>query len=289
MVRGLEKLKATLGMIKIEHTIFALPFAFLGALMAARRLPNAQQAGWILLAMAGARSAAMAFNRLVDLPYDAINPRTAARALPRNLLSKAFVVGFVAASSGVFVLAAYMLNTLAFLLSPVALAIVFFYSFTKRFTWWTHLFLGISLACAPVGAWVAIRGDITSTPLLLGLAVALWVAGLDIIYACQDYDFDVRQPLHSIPKRFGIARALWTSALLHLGMVVLLGCLFWREGLGIISLAGLAVTAGLLAYEHALVRPSDLSRVNTAFFTVNGWISILLFVTTGIDILLGHV
>jgi len=282
----LTKLRITLEMIKIEHTIFALPFAFLGAFLAARGLPEATQAGWILVAMAGARSAAMGFNRVVDLPYDALNPRTARRALPQKLLSKKFVSIFVIASSIVFMAASYMLNRLTFLLSPVALAIVFFYSFTKRFTAWSHFFLGLALACAPVGAWVAVRGEITAIPLVLGLAVALWVAGLDIIYACQDFEFDHKQRLYSIPKRFGIAAALWISALLHLGMIVILALLFEHVRLGIISLLGFGAVAGLLAYEHALVRPSDLRRVNTAFFTVNGWISILLFVTTTIDILL---
>jgi 4-hydroxybenzoate polyprenyltransferase len=283
----LKKILTTLEMVKIEHTIFALPFAFLGAFLAARGVPRPAQIGWILLAMVGARSAAMAFNRLVDLPFDTRNPRTADRALPRSLLTRSFVVVFVIISSLVFVFAAYMLNTLAFMLSPAALAIVFFYSYTKRFTWLTHLFLGISLACAPVGAWIAVRGDIGPTPLILGLAVILWVAGFDIIYSCQDMEFDRREPLHSIPKRFGLVGALWISALLHLIMIIILGLLFWREGLSVISLAGLGLVAVLLAYEHSLVRPSDMSRVNAAFFMVNGWISVLLFVVTGLDLLFG--
>lgn len=273
-------------MIKIEHTVFALPFAFLGAFMAARGLPSAAQAGWILLAMVAARSSAMAFNRLVDLSFDAANPRTRSRALPQKMVTKGFVMAFMLASSAVFVTSAYMINPLAFRLSPIALGIVFFYSVTKRFTWWTHFFLGLSLACAPIGAWVAIRGDITAIPLTLGLAVALWVAGLDIIYACQDVVFDRRAALHSIPQRFGITSALRISALLHLLTVAVLGMLFWKAQLGSLSLAGLGLVAGLLIYEHSLIKPSDLSRVNTAFFTVNGWISILLFVTTSADILL---
>ncbi len=228
----------------------------------------------------------MAFNRLIDLPFDARNPRTAARALPAGLVSKTYVVLFTAASAALLVFAAYRLNPLAFRLSPLALAIVFFYSFTKRFTWLSHVFLGIALSCAPIGAWIAVRGSLSATPLLLGLAVVLWVAAFDIIYGCQDIEFDRREPLHSIPKRFGIAGALWISGFLHLVMVALLAFLFLREGLGAISLAGLAVVAALLAWEHSLVRPSDLRRVNTAFFTVNGWISVLLFVTTSIDILL---
>ncbi len=275
-------------MVKVEHTIFALPFAFMGAFLAARGVPRPAQIGWILLAMVGARSAAMAFNRLVDLPFDARNPRTAGRALPQKRLSLFFVVCFICVSSLVLILAAYMLNRLAFALSPVALLIVFFYSYTKRFTWATHMFLGLSLACAPVGAWIAVRGDLTATPLVLGLAVLLWVAGFDMIYSCQDVEVDRREPLHSIPKRFGVAVALWISATLHLIMIVILAALFLHIGLGAVSMAGLAVVACLLAYEHSLVRPSDLSRANSAFFTVNGWISILLFVTTGIDIVWGR-
>jgi 4-hydroxybenzoate polyprenyltransferase len=281
----LKRLKIMLEMIKIEHTLFALPFAFLGAFFAARGIPRAAQIGWILLAMISARSAAMAFNRLVDLPFDAINPRTATRALPTKLLSRGSVVLFIVVSAGVFIYAATMLNPLAFKLSPVALGIVLSYSYTKRFTWWTHMFLGLSLGCAPIGAWIAIRGNLSAVPLLLGSAVVLWVAGFDIIYSCQDFEFDTKQPLYSIPKRFGIGGALWISAGVHIVMVVLLAYLFWRENLGVISFSGLGIVALLLAYEHSLVKPSDLSRVNAAFFTVNGWVSVLLFLTTGLDII----
>jgi 4-hydroxybenzoate polyprenyltransferase len=282
----LRRVKTTLEMVKIEHTVFALPFAFLGAFLAARGFPRPGQIGWILLAMVGARSAAMAFNRLADLPFDARNPRTAGRALPRGEVTRGFVILFTVVSSSALVFAAAMLNPLAFRLSPLALAIIFFYSFTKRFTWLSHLFLGSALACAPVGAWIAVRGDMAAAPFICGLAVALWIAGTDIIYACQDVDFDRAVALHSIPKRFGVATALWISGLLHLVMVMLLVWLFRREGLGVISFAGLAAVTALLAYEHSLVKPSDLSRVNTAFFTVNGWISILLFLTTSIDLVL---
>ena len=281
----LKRLKILLEMIKIEHTLFALPFAFLGAFFAARGIPRGTQIGWILLAMIGARSAAMAFNRLVDAQYDAINPRTANRALPKRLLGRGAVALFILISSAVFVYAAAMLNSLALMLSPVALGIVLSYSYTKRFTWLTHIFLGLSLGCAPIGAWIAIRGNLTDVPLLLGGAVILWVAGFDIIYSCQDFEFDSKQRLYSIPKRFGIGGALLISAALHVVMVALLGYLFWRENLGVISFCGLGAVALLLAYEHSLVKPSDLSRVNAAFFTVNGWISILLFLTTGIDII----
>ncbi len=272
-------------MIKIEHTIFALPFAFMGAFFAADGIPSMEKIGWILLAMVSARSAAMAFNRLADLAMDSVNPRTAARALPRRLIGRGFVIGFVVAASLLFVFAAAMLNRLALKLSPVALAIILLYSYTKRFTWLTHFVLGLSLACAPVGAWIAVTGRLAPLPLYLGVVVVLWVAGFDIIYACQDIDFDRQAGLHSFPARFGVSAALRLSALLHLSMIVLLGLVLWKEQVGTLSLTGLALVAALLAYEHSLVKPTDLSRVNTAFFTVNGWISVLLFVTTGIDIL----
>jgi 4-hydroxybenzoate polyprenyltransferase len=281
----LKRLITTLEMIKIEHTLFALPFAFMGAFLAARGFPELSQIGWILLAMIGARSAGMAFNRLVDLPFDARNPRTAGRALPQKQLTRGYVVVFILASAAVLVFAAAMLNPLAFKLSPVALTIVLGYSYMKRFTWGTHFFLGLSLACAPVGAWVAIRGDLGTVPLLLGLAVLLWVAGFDIIYSCQDVEFDRTERLYSIPKHFGIAGALWISGMLHACMVILLGLVFWKAGLGLFSLAGLGLVTILLVYEHSLVRPGDLSRVNAAFFTINGWISVLLFVVAGVDIL----
>jgi 4-hydroxybenzoate polyprenyltransferase len=281
----LKRLLIALEMVKFEHTIFALPFAFLGALLAVRGIPRLAQIGWILLAMVGARSAAMAFNRLVDLPFDARNPRTANRALPRQQVTRGFVVAFIVVCSALLIFAASQLNRLALELSPVALGIVLLYSLTKRFTWWTHVFLGISLACAPIGAWIALRGTLALTPLILGLAVVLWVAGFDLIYSCQDVEFDRGERLYSIPKRFGVAVSLWISAALHLIMIGILGFLFWREGLGIVSFLGLAVVAALLTYEHSLVRPTDLSRANTAFFTINGWISVLLFVTTMVDLL----
>jgi 4-hydroxybenzoate polyprenyltransferase len=196
------------------------------------------------------------------------------------------VIVFIIVSSAVLVFAASRLNRLSLELSPLALAIIFLYSYTKRFTWLTHIFLGLSLACAPIGAWIALRGGITLSPLILGFAVVLWVAGFDVIYSCQDVEFDRRESLYSIPKRFGVGTALWISAALHLVMLGILGFLFWREGLGSIGFGGLAVVGLLLAYEHSLVRPTDLSRANTAFFTINGWISILLLATTLIDLLL---
>jgi 4-hydroxybenzoate polyprenyltransferase len=276
-------------MIKIEHTLFALPFALLGALFASRFLPNRiptlTQIFWIFVAMVGARSAAMAFNRLVDLPFDSKNPRTSGRALPQKQLTATYVALFIVAAGGTFIFAAAMLNPLALRLSPIALAVILLYSYMKRFTWATHFILGLSLALAPIGAWVAILGTLHPVPLLLGLAVLLWVAGFDIIYSCQDVEFDRSERLHSIPERFGIRPALWVSGILHLFMVALLALVFIQAGLGRLSLAGLGLVSMLLAYEHSLVRPSDLSRVNAAFFTINGWISVLLFVITGIDIL----
>jgi 4-hydroxybenzoate polyprenyltransferase len=196
-----------------------------------------------------------------------------------------YVVAFTVVSSLLLVSAAAMLNPMALKLSPLALGIVFFYSYTKRFTWWTHVFLGIALSCAPIGAWIAVRGSLEWTPVLLGISVVLWVAGFDILYACQDVDFDRNEPLYSIPKRFGIAAALWISGALHLAMVGLLAYLFWSEALGALTFAGLGIVAVLMGYEHSLVRPSDLSRLNAAFFTLNGWISVLLFVTAGLDII----
>jgi 4-hydroxybenzoate polyprenyltransferase len=281
----LKRLRIVLEMVKIEHTIFALPFAFMGAFLAARGFPRPEQIGWILLAMVGARSAAMAFNRLVDSPFDAKNPRTANRALPKKQLTREFVIVFIIVSSVLFIFAASRLNRLSLELSPLALGIIFLYSYTKRFTWLTHVFLGISLACAPIGAWIAIRGSLGLAPIILGMGVLLWTAGFDIIYSCQDVKFDKNEALYSIPKRFGVPAALVFSATLHFVMLIILGFLFWREGLGTISFLGLAVVGFLLAYEHSLVRPTDLSRANTAFFTINGWISVLLFATTTIDML----
>ena len=274
----------TLEMIKIEHSVFALPFAMIGALLAARGWPMGPQILWIVVAMIGARSAAMSFNRLIDRNLDARNPRTAQRALPAGLLSARFVVGFALLASAALVFAAYQLNPLAFRLSPVALAVLFVYSYTKRFTVFSHLILGFCLGMAPAAAWIAIRGTLSPSILLLTAAVTLWTAGFDILYACQDIDFDRRTGLHSVPQRWGIARALQVSAAMHGLMVVLLIGLARAEQLGWISLLGVAVTAVLLIYEHRLVKPFDLSRLNAAFFSINGWIGILLMLFWGVDI-----
>lgn len=283
----LKSLKITLEMIKIEHTLFALPFAFLGAVLAARGLPSAWQILWIVVAMVGARSAAMAFNRLADQKIDAANPRTAMRAIPAGLLSTNFVGLFTVAASALFFIAAFGLNRLTLLLSPIALASVLLYSYTKRFTSLSHLVLGWCLSIAPTGAWIAVRGAIDSpVPLLLSLAVMLWTAGFDIIYACQDYEFDVKSGLNSIPQKFGIANALWVARALHLGMFASLLAVYSLTGLHWIGLIGIFVTAALLIYQHSIVKANDLSRLNAAFFTTNAVVSIVLFLTIAADIFL---
>ncbi len=283
----LSNLKTTLEMIKIEHTLFALPFAFLGAVLAANGLPTGRQIFWIIVAMVGARSAAMAFNRLVDRRFDAANPRTATRAIPAGLLSVQFVAIFTVVSAAVFFLAAAMLNRLTLLLSPIALFSVLIYSYTKRFTSLSHLALGWALSIAPTGAWIAVRGAIDSpVPLLLSLAVMLWTAGFDIIYACQDREFDAETGLNSIPAKFGIARALWMSRGLHAAMFAALTSVFFLTGLHWIGLVGIIATAGLLIHQHRLVRADDLSRLNMAFFNTNAYVSVILFVTIAADVFL---
>jgi 4-hydroxybenzoate polyprenyltransferase len=269
-------------MIKIEHTLFALPFAFLGAILAANGLPSARQIVWIAAAMVGARSTAMAFNRLADREYDARNPRTAGRAIPAGLLSVTFVWAFTLTSAALFLVAAAMLNRLTLLLAPVALASVLLYSFSKRWTMWSHLVLGWCLAIAPTGAWIAVRGALDSpVPLLLSLVVLFWTAGFDVMYACQDYEFDVSAGLHSIPKRFGIAGALWIARAFHVAAFLALLALYWATQLGLVALAGVVATAVLLVYQHRLVRGGDLSKLNAAFFTTNAFVSVILFVTFG--------
>ncbi len=275
----------TLEMIRFEHSVFALPFALTGALLAVRGWPSWRQVFWLIVAMVGARSAAMAFNRIADRKLDALNPRTKTRALPAGQLTLRFAAGFTIVSSALLVLAAYELNSPAFKLSPVALTILLLYSYTKRFTTLSHFVLGVCLGMSPVAAWIALRGDVSWSVLVLGAAVALWVAGFDIIYACQDVEFDRARGLHSVAQRFGIGPALLFSTLLHAVMLALLILVARMEHLGWIALAGLAAVAALLAYEHTLVKPNDLSRLNAAFFTVNGFISLLFFATWAADIL----
>jgi len=282
----LHNLRVTLEMIKWEHSIFALPFALCGAMLAAGGLPTAHQLAWIIVAMVAARSAAMAFNRLADAAIDAANPRTRTRALPAGQLTPAFVATFVVFSSAIFVLAASQLNRLALWLSPVALAVLLLYSYTKRFTRWSHLMLGFALGIAPAAAWIAVRGSLDGRILLLTAAVTFWVAGFDVLYACQDFDFDRKTGLHSIPRHLGIVRALWVARSFHVLMLGLLVALLWSFGLGKVAIAGVVVVAALLAYEHSLVSPDDLSKLNAAFFTMNGVISVLFLAFVAGDLLL---
>jgi 4-hydroxybenzoate polyprenyltransferase len=282
----LHNLRLTLEMIKWEHSIFALPFALCGAMLAAGGIPTAHQLGWIIVAMVAARSAAMAFNRLADAAIDAANPRTRTRALAVGHLTPAFVATFVVVSSAIFVLAASQLNRLSLWLSPVALAVLLLYSYTKRFTRWSHLVLGFALGIAPAAAWIAVRGSLDTRILLLTAAVTFWVAGFDVLYACQDFDFDRQTGLHSIPRHLGIVRALWIARSFHVLMLGLLVALLWFFGLGKVAGAGVAVVGVLLAYEHSLVSPDDLSKLNAAFFTMNGVISVLFLAFVAGDLLL---
>ncbi len=274
-------------MIKWEHSIFALPFALCGVMLASAggELPW-RKIGWVVVAMVAARSAAMAFNRLADAEIDAANPRTRTRALPAGTLSRGFVGGFVLASCAVFALAAARLNPLAFALSPVALVVLLAYSYTKRFTRWSHLVLGFALGMAPAAAWIAVRGSLDPRILLLTAAVTFWVAGFDVLYACQDYDFDRATGLHSIPRAFGIRAALVTARAFHVIMLVLLALLVNWFHLGPVAMAGVAVVGLLLAWEHSLVRANDLSRLNAAFFTMNGVISVVFFLFVAADLVL---
>ena len=277
-----SNIRTTLEMIKIEHTLFALPFALLGAVLAARGLPSFSQILWIAVAMVGARSTAMAFNRIADKDYDARNPRTKMRAIPAGKLSVVFVLIFTIAGAVTFLFAAAMLNRLTLILSPIALASIMLYSYTKRWTTLSHIVLGWCLAIAPTGAWIAVRGTIDSpAPLLLSLVVMLWTAGFDVLYACQDYVFDRREGLYSIPVRFGIARALWISRGLHAGAFAALVLLYFVANLGLLAIVGVIATGTLLIYQHTLVRANDLSKLNAAFFTTNAFVSIVLLVTFG--------
>lgn len=282
----LRPLRTTLEMIKIEHTLFALPFALTAMVLAAHGWPEARTVFWIVVAMVGARSAAMGFNRLVDRRIDAENPRTASRALPAGLLAPRFVALFVLASLAMLLLAAWRLNPLCLGLAVVAIPVLLGYSYTKRFTWAAHLVLGLALAGAPLGAWIAVTGGLAATPFALAGAVLTWVAGFDVLYALQDEAFDRRRGLHSIPARFGTVPALWISALLHLGTLGLLAALptLYRPGLGVVYWIGWTGCLALLVYQHAIVRPGDLSRLDAAFFTANGVLAVWLFATTATDL-----
>lgn len=277
-----SKLKTTLEMIKFEHTLFALPFAFLGAIMAANGIPTWKQILWITIAMVGARSAAMTFNRIVDRDIDAANPRTANRELPSGKLSVGFAWAFLFASIGVFLLASYSLNWLSFALSPVALVSLLGYSYAKRYTAFAHMLLGWALAISPTAAWIAVRGAIDSElPLLLSLFVLMWTSGFDVLYACQDYEYDKKAGLRSIPARFGITQSLWIARLFHAQAFFVLLILMLFSGLGWPAYAGVAVVGLLLVYQHTLVKPNDLSKMNAAFFTTNAFVSVILLVSFG--------
>ncbi|HUZ04951.1 MAG TPA: UbiA-like polyprenyltransferase [Acidobacteriaceae bacterium] len=284
-MKFLNNTRTTLEMIKWEHSIFALPFALTGAMLAAHGLPSLHALGWIVVCMVSARSAAMAFNRLVDAKIDAANARTAMRAIPAGQLSKGYTVGFILVSCVVFLFAASQLNRWTLLLAPLALGILFFYSYTKRFTRWSHIFLGISLGIAPAAAWIAIRGSLDPRILVLTAAVILWATGFDLLYACQDVEYDRRVGLHSIPQRHGVAAAFWMARGLHVVMILLLLWLASLFALGHLALIGVGVVAALLLFEHLLVSPHDLRRLNAAFFTMNGIIAVVFFVFIATDLL----
>ncbi len=277
-----RRFTTTLEMIKFEHTLFALPFAFLGAILAANGLPTVMQIVWITVAMVGARSAAMTFNRIADREIDAQNPRTANRELPSGKLSVGFAWVFLYVSIAVFLLAAYSLNWLTFALSPVALLFILGYSYAKRFTALAHFILGAALAISPSAAWIAVRGSLfDEVPILLSLFVLVWTAGFDILYACQDIDFDRKAGLYSVPARIGVARALWMARIFHLQGFIVLIFLWIVTGLAWLSLAGVMAVGILLFYQHTLIKPNDLSRMNAAFFTTNAFVSVILLVTFG--------
>ena len=278
-------LGTTLEMIKWEHSVFALPFALTGAMLAARGLPPWRILLWIVVCMIAARSAAMAFNRWADAEIDRVNPRTASRAIPAGLLSRQFTIGFTVVSSAIFLLAASRLNRLTLMLAPVALAVIFFYSYAKRFTHWSHLVLGLALGIAPSAAWIAVRGSLDPRILVLTGAVLFWVGGFDVLYACQDYEHDVQAGLHSIPQAFGLNAAFWIARAMHAVMLLLLVALIVLFHLSWITVVGVVAVAAMLIYEHQLVSPKDLRRLNAAFFTMNGIISFVFFLAVAVDLL----
>ena len=280
-----HKIAVFLEMIKFSHTIFALPFALTGALLAARGLPSWQQTLWIVLAMVGARTAAMGLNRLIDAEIDARNPRTAVRAIPAGLIGKGMTLAFIIASLALLLVAAARLNPLCLKLSPLAVFFLVLYSYCKRFTALAHVVLGICLAAAPIGAWIAIRGTVETPALILGGIVLFWVAGFDILYALQDLEFDRKAGLHSIPVALGVAGSLWTARLFHLVMLLLLLLLYRVMPMGGFFLAGIAAVTAMLGYEHWLLKDGDLARLDAAFFNMNGYISVAVLVFTALDVL----
>jgi 4-hydroxybenzoate polyprenyltransferase len=278
---------ATLEMIKWEHSIFALPFALTGAVLAARGFPPAGKLFWIVVCMVAARSAAMAFNRLVDADLDAANPRTAMRAIPAGHLSAGFVAAFTLVSSAIFFLGAGMLNRLTLLLSPVALAVVLLYSYMKRVTRWSHLVLGLALGIAPSAAWIAVRGTLDPRIIVLTVMVLLWVGGFDVLYACQDFEHDRGAGLNSVPQAFGLEGAFWVARLMH---VLMIAAAFWLDRLfqlGPVGYAGTGVVALLLVYEHSIISPVDLRRMNAAFFLLNGLVSVVFFLFVALAVFVG--
>jgi 4-hydroxybenzoate polyprenyltransferase len=284
-----RSVRTTLEMIKWEHSIFALPFALVGAMLAAHGLPRAWQLVWIVACMVTARSAAMAFNRWADAELDAANPRTAMRAIPAGALSKSFAAGFTLLMAALFVLCAAQLNRLTLWLSPVVLCVLLFYSYTKRFTRWSHLFVGLSLSLAPAAAWIAVRGSLDPRILVLTLAVLFWSAGFDLLYSCQDAEHDRTHGLHSIPSTYGVGAAFALARGMHLLMIGLLLCLGRLFHLGAYAWVGIALVAALLLYEHLLVSPRDLRRLNAAFFTMNGVIAVVFFAFIAADLLMRRV
>jgi 4-hydroxybenzoate polyprenyltransferase len=284
----LRKITIFLEMIKFSHTVFALPFALTGALLAAGGLPTGRQLLWICVAMAGARTAAMGLNRLIDAEIDARNPRTAGRAIPAGLIGKGVTLAFICGATALMLLAAGMLNPLCLKLAPVALFFLVLYSYCKRFTALAHVVLGLCLAAAPIGAWAAIRGDISAPPLILGAVVLFWVAGFDILYALQDLEFDRKAGLHSIPVALGVNGSLWAARLFHLVMLALLVWLYAILGLGSFFMAGIVVTAAMLLYEHWLLRDGNLEKLDAAFFNMNGYISVVVLASTAADVLTRH-
>jgi 4-hydroxybenzoate polyprenyltransferase len=286
MTSLVKKTGIALEMIKWEHSVFALPFALTASVLAARGWPPVSVLLLIIVCMVSARTAAMAFNRLADADLDAANPRTATRALPTGNLGKGFVTGFVAISAAVFLIAAAMLNRLTLELAPLALGVVLVYSYMKRITRWSHLVLGLALGIAPSAAWIAVRGTFDPRIAVLTLAVLLWVGGFDVLYACQDFEHDRRVGLNSVPQAFGIEAAFWIARVMHLAMIAVLLWLIHLFALGPISLAGVAAVALLLLYEHSIISPKDLRRMNAAFFTLNGVISVVFFCFVATDVLL---
>jgi 4-hydroxybenzoate polyprenyltransferase len=285
MQRVLRNTRTTLEMIKWEHSIFALPFALTAAVLAAGGWPSPRTLLFIVLCMITARTAAMSFNRYADAELDAANPRTATRALPAGQLTKGFVLAFTIVAAGLFIGFAGMLNHLTLLLSPIALLVVFAYSYMKRVTRWSHAVLGLALGIAPSAAWIAVRGNLDPRIILLTGIVLLWVGGFDVLYACQDFEHDRRAGLHSIPAAFGLNGAFWIARLMHLAVAILLFVFAHLFGLGLVALVGMGVVVLLLAYEHAIVSPTDLRRMNAAFFTLNGIISVVFFVFVATDVL----